>query len=195
MESTPWWVATIATVLTIAGTLGGVVLTQRHARRREDMRWQRERQRDEQVAEHGRDEERTRWVRERRLASYTDLLRAFDQVAYAVVLSKQVTDDCWEEGTEVYKARWELRRILPEADLFADEPLQLVIARGGGLAEDLGHAPYDDETERRQFQRRLALSAWRLRREAEDAVREELKLPKRREPTQGDDKWWDDDGV
>lgn len=82
---------------------------------------------------------------------------------------------------------------MPEAALFADETLQLVIARGGGLAEDLGHAPYDDESERRQFERRLALSAWHLRREAEDAARGELRLPKRRERTRDDDEWWDED--
>ena|SRR5215831_15482935 len=57
MSSTPLWLPLASAGIAVLGTLGGVLITQRWADRREDKTWRRERERE-------REREQERWARE-----------------------------------------------------------------------------------------------------------------------------------
>jgi hypothetical protein len=77
MSSTPLWVplapAGIAVAGTLGGGLGGVLLTQRWANRREDKTWQRERER-----------EQGRWAREDQARTFEHRREVFEDFYEAV---------------------------------------------------------------------------------------------------------------
>jgi hypothetical protein len=84
MTTTPLWVPLLVTALgiigTVAGTVTGVVLTQRQASRRDDLNWSRERER-----------ERERWAREdadrtfsHRRDAYVDFYEALRDMAFLI---------------------------------------------------------------------------------------------------------------
>ncbi|MFJ1541880.1 hypothetical protein ACIODS_25400 [Micromonospora chalcea] len=198
MESgSPWWATLVIAVIGIGGTLSGVTLTQRYTGLREEVRWRRERQRDDDTAARARADEQARWLRDQRLAIYTRLLHEFAVFGNAIYKSEDVAQDVWQEGTPLFESRRQMFAILDEAALVADTPLQRVLSIVSGLAEDVGHEPYihepDEmlEQEKRSYRRRLWLAGYRLGHQAEDAIREELGLPARREPAREDGYWGD----
>src|SRR5207249_4144755 len=69
VSTTPLWVPILIAALGVAGTLGGVVVTQKRSDRREDTRWERERQREHEAWAH----EDSRRTFDHRRECYVDL--------------------------------------------------------------------------------------------------------------------------
>jgi len=96
------------------------------------------------------------------------------------------TTDCWKEGTDVYDAGGNCRGRCVRQPYWRAHRSSWSSHAAAALPRTWATPPYDNDDEKRRFYRELVLSAWRLRKEAEDAARKELDLPKRREGSPDD---------
>lgn len=105
MESAPLWVPVLVAMLGVGGTLAAALLTQRHASRREDHRWERERLKERDLLEAQRDDEHRQWLRDKRHELYSELVREATHFAAELVPLNDMAQRVWREDSELYKSR------------------------------------------------------------------------------------------
>jgi hypothetical protein len=177
--STPLWVPLVVAVVGVGGTLAGSILTQLQASRREERRWQQEREREQDVFERQRQYERDRWLRDKRHETYSHLIQESRRFAGELMPTIDMLQRLDDPKANLYEARHRYFELLYQASFLAGEVLQKQISLARDVAEDAGHEPYHTAEDKRKFERELLERAFNAWRSLEDAAREELGLPAR----------------
>lgn len=165
-------------VLGVVGTLIGVVLTQRNANQREDLRWQREVERQTGERLHRVEQERTAWLREQRLIAYASLVRLASEFWTELVPLSTVLERQDDPDSELNRRRLALFDAINICQLLAGPDLQGALYALSDATENVGHRPYADDHRREQVWRRQLLNeSQSAARELERVVRHELELP------------------
>ncbi len=170
----------VVALVTVAGTLAGVWLTQGNANRREDVRWERESERVASETELRRMDEHRTWLKNQRLAAYSGLLSAANAFWTSLIPLNDVLERQDDPKSELNGRRSILFSAIGACRLLADAQLQGALHALSDAAENVGHRPYADDPSRE--------SAWRhelfdevgeATRRVEDLLRAELELPER----------------
>lgn len=114
----------VVALVTVAGTLAGVWLTQRNANRREDMRWKREAERVAKEAELRRMYEHRVWLKNQRLSTYLGLLSAANAFRTSLIPLNNVLERQDDPRSELNGRRSILFSAIEACRLLAGAQLQ-----------------------------------------------------------------------
>ncbi|MFD3495396.1 hypothetical protein ACFWWB_33300 [Streptomyces sp. NPDC058690] len=171
--------ALVAGIVGMIGALGGAIAGGYAAVRgarigaRNAAEVTRQQVKDQAAANHAQ------WLTDLRRAKYSALVRT--SVDFAMRIGPLISfesrrDDPSSQLNEVRRTYFDQ---LYEARFLAGRELQRAIDQAADLAENVGHEPYEDPSERMEYRRGLYREAFDRARAIEDAARAELGLPPR----------------